>query len=190
MEKRATDPVEIVKAYGKELSCQNKFVLKGKIICLGLGNLELRAPKYQLAFLLEISNGREIHAYDPIWKDSDINLLKNYSNINLIPLESYKVSETTLFVMFHCPHELLDKIVESNNDRLDLIILLCNDLSDYKTSSKYKNLAQAATHDNLVKTSFELEQFHSNVFTGSFWHSWTSLECSDDLINSIKNIEI
>jgi SRR1 len=191
--KKPRNPVEVIKSYGKELDYKNKYSIENHtaIRCLGLGNLELRAPKYQLAFLLQICcSGRVIDAYDPIWKDYDFDLLQNYTNINIISSASYKVAEKTLFVMFHCPHELLEQVVEQNIDSLDLIVLLCNDIADYKTT-KYLNLSRVANLDNLVQTPFELEQFHSSVFTGTFWHSWKSVdECINDIVDLVQNINI
>lgn len=183
-------PEEVVKSYQQEISYQKEYKIhkETQIICLGLGNFELRAPKYQLAFILEICDNLKVTIYDPIWKDTDFQLLENYPNLEYSPTKSFKVTSKTLFVMFHCPHELLDQVVESNLDNLDLITILCNDLADYRNDTKYLNLANVSNRKTLVKTRFELERFHSNVFTGSFWHTW-DCDLDNELLSSLENIK-
>ena len=124
-----------------------------------------------------------------------------------------KTNSFKIFIMFHCPHALYDQVLKTNH--LDKIIILGNDLKEYiiekndivynlsgkKISSRninkskgFESCTQACNEPHFKQTRFELDDFHSNVFTGSFWHSWNpvivQLDGSNEIPQNLDEVDL
>ena len=121
---------------------------------------------------------------------------QDYFSCSKSPPMAIKKDPFKIFIMFHCPHHLYNKVLslcrvkeptlDQSQLNLENFVLLGNDLTEYMIDSKttpsspsqfakYGHVysSKAALDDRYTKSDFEFNDFHSNVFTGSYWQSWT-----------------
>lgn len=129
-------------------------------ICSDMLNLSLSPDK-------ESTNSKVI-IYDPKSPSEDKDYFKTLGFTFQEP-KDFKTTKKTLFYMLHCPHELYDQVFQDNMNNLENVILLGNDLADYKDRSDLKNISKIIQESKQTEIPFPLVDFHSNVFTGSKW---------------------
>lgn len=92
-----------------------------EIICFGLGHFtECNISRYQLALLLYLQENFQgtIHAHDPVFHISELNILKELGFLIIEENEEGKhelcTSGTTLLYLPHCPKQLVNNFLWKN----------------------------------------------------------------------------
>lgn len=158
--------------YQKELKYKDSYQHNTtSVISLGLGTLSFLKSRYQLAFLQIIALPTLIH--DPLFTADD---LHQFNSLHMTTGEmNLKVHTKTLFYMIHCPHSLYEQVLTENKDGLENVVILGNDFEQYTERSNLPFLANLLATDRVIFAKFELEDFHSTVFTGTKWHTFRGL---------------
>ncbi|KAK0556609.1 hypothetical protein OC846_001054 [Tilletia horrida] len=134
----------ILNAVPGQHSEATKESLPKKILCLGLGSVkDSIAPQFQLGYLLlmrellaeRLDDFVPVEAYDPIFKDSDEEMLQAFG-IDVLEKNkrgAYLLEETTLVFMPHVGRSITERLIRTNwsPEGLSRLVYCGNDMSKF-----------------------------------------------------------
>lgn len=114
----------------------------GRLFGYGLGSVFVsKSAQWQLGLLLAIRDSgifdstAIIQTYDPCVSSTEIDFLRRRFKCDAAPALPPQLDAPTLVYMPHCPQSLYAALIDANDDRLDLLILLGNSFRSYATRS-------------------------------------------------------
>lgn len=114
----------------------------GRLFGYGLGSVfSSKSSQWQLGLLLAIRDSGVfdsepiVQVYDPCVSSTEIDFLRRRFNCEEAPVSPPQLDAPTLIYMPHCPQNLYAALIDANDDRLHLLILLGNSLLSYATRS-------------------------------------------------------
>lgn len=161
--------LEYIKAGDRAVDVSQPTNILDANVCLS--DLDELPAELQEMSISKLGKSPNVIVYDPKSPQEDMDYYEKKLGFTFSKPDDLKARQKTLFYMLHCPHDLYEDLFRANDDAESLgnVLVLGNDLGDYRERTGFKEVEKAISNSNLIEIGFPLAEFHSNVFAGTKW---------------------